>query len=123
MNLPPFVKEEDRVLIRQQGNVQEVLVFPEGSEGSLDFWMQQQIVEKSQHQDKIMYSKGDAIKLEKFLLQEGSIETTIKKKCLKHSSKCETCDILSRQDHRKEGKLMSQTWDNVTASKLETINI
>ena len=37
-----------------------------------------------------------------------------------HSQKCEACDVLSRQDHRKEGKLISQVWDNVTAS--ETAN-
>ena len=37
-----------------------------------------------------------------------------------HSQKCEACDVLSRQDHRKEGKLISHVWDNITAS--ETAN-
>ena len=58
-----------------------------------------------------MYSKGDSAKLEKFLLKEGNIGAVIKKKCLRHSQRCEACDVLSRQDHRKEGKLISQVWD------------
>ena len=62
-----------------------------------------------------MYSKGDS---EKFLLKEGNIETIIKKKCLMHSQRCEACEVLSRQDHRKEGKLISQVWDNVTATEV-----
>ena len=64
-----------------------------------------------------MYSKGDSAKPEKFLLKEGNVGAVIKNKCLMHSHKCEACDVLPRQDHRKEGKLISQVWDNVTASE------
>ena len=65
-----------------------------------------------------MYSKGDSAKLEKFLLKEGNIGAVIKKKCLMHSQRCKAYDVLSRQDHRKEGKLINQVWDIVTATEV-----
>ena len=59
------------------------------------------------------------MKLEKFLIQEqNSIWTQPKKKCKLHNSKCEVCDLLSRQNNKKESKIIQQTWDAVTAQEV-----
>ena len=68
---------------------------------------------------KIFYTKGDSQKLKNFLRQEreGTAQI-IKERCLKHSKKCETCEVLSRRaESRKESALIKEIWENVEAEE------
>ena len=59
------------------------------------------------------------MKLEKFLIQEqNAMHQAPKKKCKIHSSKCDTCDLLARQNNSKENKLIQQTRDAVIADEI-----
>jgi hypothetical protein len=108
LSIPQTVKNDDRVLIRQTRGEEEVLIYP-SEQG--DDWIQEHVINKFKDRDKVLYAKNDALKLEKFLSQEqNNIHQIIKRKCLLHSARCETCDILSRQDQRKENRLIQQTW-------------
>ena len=77
-----------------------------------DSWIHEKIYQKIPN---VYYSKTDSIKLEKFIQTENSLTSVVKRKCMLHSSRCETCEILNRQNHRREGNLISTIWDNVTA--------
>ena len=105
-----WAEEQDRILIKDNN---EVLLY--SSYGNSDSWIYNKIIYRTKATDKVFYSKGDSMKLEKFLAAESSIKDTIKRKCLLHSARCETCEILSRQNHRREGNLISLIWENITA--------
>ena len=104
-----LAEEQDRVLIK---NDNEILLY--SSCGNSDSWILDEVINRTKP-SFVFYAKNDATKLEKFLAAEGSIKETIKRKCLLHSARCETCEILSRQNHRREGNLISLIWENITA--------
>ena len=106
-----LAEEQDRVLIK---NNNEILLY--STCGNSDSWIIEKVINRSKS-PFVFYAKNDATKLEKFLAAEGSIKETIKRKCLLHSARCETCEILSRQNHRREGNLISLIWENITAEK------
>ena len=111
--LPCHLTEDDRVLISHE----EILVFPSDYSNNND-WVQTAIINRNR--DKVFYSRTDAAKLEKFLLQEqNAMQQAVQKKCNFHSTQCDTCDLLSRQNHRKESKIIQQTWDAVRAKQVD----
>jgi hypothetical protein len=70
----------DRILVLPD----EVLVLPDDYKGDNEEWIQDSIVNK--FSEKIYYTKTDAQKLEKFLLEEQrQIWRRPKKKCKLHS--------------------------------------
>ena len=82
--------------------------------------MQTAIINRPRDRDKVFYSRTDAAKLERFLLQEqNAMHKAVQRKCIFHSTKCDTCDLLSRQNHRKENKTIQQTRDAVTAKQVD----
>ena len=102
---PEFVEENSRILIKDNN---EVLIY--SSIDDSDSWYDRHVGPTS-----VYYSKSDSVKLEKFFQAENSLSNVVKRKCLLHSSRCETCEILNRQNHRREGNLISTIWDNITA--------
>ena len=98
-------------------NHAEILVFPSDYSND-DEWVQRAIINKSDNEN-VFYSRTDAAKLERFLLQEqNAMQQTVQKRCNFHSTQCDTCDLLSRQNHKKENKIIQQTWDAVTAKQI-----
>ena len=110
---PAYVEDDDRILIKDNN---EVLIY---SCLNSDSWLNNKIYKNGDTTCKadynIFYSKSDSVKLEKFIQSENSLASVVKRKCLLHSARCDTCEILNRQNHRREGNLISTIWDNVTA--------
>ena len=119
VEIPPELKESDQVLINRETG--EILIFPKDETQDEESWIQSSIIENiSQDQgNKIYYGKSDSQKLEKFLRQEREgTAKIIKERCLEHSKKCDTCEILSRRaESRKESTLIKEIWENVNAEE------
>ena len=109
VELPIELEESNQVFINCESG--EILIFPEDETRNEEEWIQSSVIEGTSQEvenDKIWYAKGDSQKLEKFLRQEREgAARIIKQRCLEHSKKCETCDILStRMESQKESTLM-----------------
>ena len=78
--------KNDRVLISHE----EILVFPSDYSNDND-WVQTAIINRNRDRDKVFYSRTDAARLEKFLLQEqNAMQQAVQKKCNFHSTQCDT---------------------------------
>ena len=96
-----------------------MLIFPKDKTHDEE-WIQEHLINPENlnyQENKILYAKSDALRLEQFLKreQEGAVRI-IKKKCLEHSKPCEACVILSkRQESNRENELIRSIWENVKA--------
>ena len=53
--------------------------------------------------------------IERFIQEESKMGSIQPNKCLKHSSRCDECDILNRLENKKQCKVITDVWDNITA--------
>ena len=118
IELPPELKTSDQVLINRESG--EILIFPQDEIEAEEDWIQDCIIKnlnQNPNDNRILYGKGDSQKLENFLRQEKErTAQIIKERCLEHSQKCETCDVLSRRiENRRESALIKEIWNNVEA--------
>ena len=99
IELPPELKTSDQVLINRESG--EILIFPQDEIENEEDWIQDCILRsfnQNPNDSRILYGKGDSQKLENFLRQEKEkTAQIIKERCLEHSQKCETCQVLSRR--------------------------
>ena len=71
-------------------NHAEILVFPSDYSND-DEWVQKAIINKDDNEN-VFYSRTDAAKLERFLLQEqNAMQQAVQKKCNFHITQCDTC--------------------------------
>ena len=121
MELPPELKASDQILINRESG--EILIFPQDEIKAEENWIQECIIgnlNQDPSDNRVLYAKGDSQKLENFLKQEKEkTAQIIKEKCLEHSQKCETCEVLSRRaENRKESALIKEIWSNVEAEEV-----
>merc|ERR1711888_566099 len=104
--LPPrVICSSDRVYL----TAEETLILPEDINGS-----------RSKEEEKMYYTRADAMKLEKFLQQEQNhLWKKPQQKCTQHSQRCEVCDLLSRRNSNRENELVQRSWDAVTAREIK----
>ena len=115
------MEASDQVLINRENG--EILIFPQDEIKDEENWIQKCIIgnlNQDPSANKIFYAKGDSQKLENFLRQEKEkTAQIIKERCLEHSKKCETCEVLSRRaESRKESALIKEIWENVEAEEI-----
>ena len=109
MELPPELKARDQIFINRESG--EILICPQDEIKGEEDWIQECIIGnliQDPSDNRVLYAKGDSQKLENFLKQEKEkTAQIIKEKCLEHSQKCETCEVLSRRaENRKESALI-----------------
>ena len=113
-------KPDDKIFLKLDIQNPELLIYE-----TYDYknWLQENLLFSipiyDVSRDNIFYTKTDSIKLERFLKSEGNT-SVFKRKCINHSSRCQTCEIMSRQNHKKEGNLIATIWNNVTATQENT---
>merc|ERR1712208_155583 len=115
------LKASDKILINRESG--EILIFPQDEIKAEEDWIQECIIGnliQDPSDNRVLYAKGDSQKLENFLKQEKEkTAQIIKEKCLEHSQKCETCEVLSRRaENRKESALIKEIWSNVEAEEV-----
>ena len=81
--------EDDRIFCTFDKTSPEILIYEDLSS---EKWISEKVLNAIpfNERENIFYSKQDSKTLEKFLKAEGNVET-FKNKCVKHSSRCQTC--------------------------------